>query len=202
MSFLPGLPPLSLDFRSAFFSVASALGISIPFAASSQGAQWGLYDADGELVITADSVISFGYQKDWSIPNYPQERGAFAAYNKVNRPFEIRIQLSQGGNEETRADFLAAAEAIGPSLDLYQAVTPEATYANVNITHIGMNREQRQGATRIVLDIWLQEVRQSASEVGMTADNVQSVNSVTEISAGQVQAIEPTPLQERVFGLD
>jgi Dit-like tail protein len=221
MSILDGLPPLSLNVKSVFNSATSAagltftnplgslqsvgnalangLGISNPFGSPASGPVWGVFDQDGTEILVAESILSFDYRNDWNVSNYPQEKGAFASYNKVNNPYDVRLRISQGGTEDQRTAFLAAAQTVADSLDLYDVVTPEATYSNCNIVHIDYHREQHEGATRIALDVWFQEIRQVSADVGMAEDNTQSINSPDAIIAGQVQALVPTVAQIRTL---
>jgi hypothetical protein len=126
------------------------------------------------------------FRQDYRIATFPIERGAFASYNKVKEPFDIRVTfisdgrqqllvgLLSGGalgalvsgvdpNASNRASFLNNLEVAIRSLALFSVVTPEVTYPSVNIIHYDYHREARNGgATMLRVDVWCQEVRVAA----------------------------------------
>lgn len=124
--------------------------------------KWGIY-LKSVLVIAADSVVSFDYKKDFRVAEYPQEQGAFQSYNKVQTPFDVRLRLTKGGRDADRAAFFAALDAAQASLDLYDIVTPEKTYSSASIEHVDYRRTASDGMGLITADVWLKEIRVSAT---------------------------------------
>lgn len=123
---------------------------------------WGIY-LRKKLVLEADSVVSFDYKKDWRVAEYPQEEGAFQSYNKVQTPFDVRLRLTKGGTDEDRAAFFEALDKAQASLDLYDIVTPERTYSSASIEHVDYRRSASEGMGLITADVWLKEIRVSAT---------------------------------------
>ncbi len=191
---LPGLPALPPALQRAIDGLNAATAALVVLDQFFPGPQpvWGIFDQAGNNVLVADTVVSFDFRNDWKISDYPQEDGAFGSYNKVATPFDIRIRFSVGGSADDRAQFLTDAQAVADSIDLYSVVTPEATYLNCNVAHIDYHREQHDAANRIVLDVWLNEIRQGSSETGMSVGNVKIPSSSDPESAGQVQAVNPS----------
>jgi hypothetical protein len=135
---------------------------AISFALNSPAPQWGIY-LNGAPVVVADNVVSFDYREQWKIANFPLEEGAFESYNKVATPFDVRLRFSTGGNDADRQAMIQSIAAAIASTDLYDAVTPEATYQNVNIVHQDYRRTASNGAGLLVIDVYCEQVRVTTS---------------------------------------
>lgn len=125
---------------------------------------WGIY-LNGQIAIAADSILKIEYRGDSRITNAPQEKGAFQAVNKVQSPYQSRVQMTKAGSESDRATFLDALEAAKQSLNLYDIVMPEKSYLNANITGYSLARTARSGVTLLTVEVVFEEVRQAASPV-------------------------------------
>lgn len=112
-----------------------------------------LIGAPNILPVSA-STVEFEFSQDWPISNYPQEQGAFQAYDKVTLPFEVRLKLTCQGDGATRQAFLSTCLAIANSFKLFDVVTPEMVFTSVNCTHIDWSRTAQRGATLIAVDLW------------------------------------------------
>lgn len=138
--------------------VADALSLFSGFAAP----EWGLF-IDGGSAVTAESVVSFEFKQGFSISNFPVEGGLFESYNKVQRPFDVRLRFSTGGTLADRQELLASVAAAVNSLDLMDAVTPEATYSNVNPVHYDYRRTSVNGVGLLVVDVFCEQIRAVAA---------------------------------------
>ncbi len=145
---------------------------------------WGVFDDSGNPVALADSVISFDYRNSSRISDYPVEQGAFASYNKVANPYDAKVRMVCGGSEADRALFISALDAAAKSLDLYTVTTPEVTYENANIENFDYKREIKNGAYMIIADIYLREIRESATAA---FSSPQQPTGADPQSQGQVQ---------------
>lgn len=167
-------------------------------AASTGGSvngQWGIF-LNGALALAPDSIMSVEYDREWSLLDYPIEGGSFETFNKVARPFEKRVRVTKGGSATDRARFMDQVEALGASLSLYDVVTPEKTYLSVNVERFGYGRSAREGATLLVVDLILRQVRVTA-----VASFTQVANpaSASPVSGGTVQpAATPAPVKASV----
>jgi hypothetical protein len=166
---------------------------------------WGIY-LNGAIAIAADSVLKVEYKASARISNAPQEKGAFQAYNKVQAPYESRVQMTKGGSESDRAAFLDALEAAKKSLNLYDIVMPEKSYLNANITGYGLVRTARSGVTLLTVEVMFEEVRQASapvftattgggSTVTPTIANPKSPTGADPTNAGTKQPVVPSPAQ-------
>lgn len=174
---LPSLPP----------GVAVGIGVAILIADAVliPGAlfpQWGIY-LDGFPVVVADNVLTFGFKKGARLSKYPQEKGAFATYNKVAIPGEPRLRYSTGGSIADRTTFLASIAPLIGDINLYDVVSPEAAYFSYNVINYDYDRHA-DNAGLIEVDVWLEEVviagSSSFSNTTNPADASQSNNGLQQ----------------------
>lgn len=125
--------------------------------------QWGVFGEGGALVLEPDNIAAVGYSAEYRTADYPIEQGGFETYDKVALPFETRVVMSKGGRLADRQAFLTKLEAIKGDRKLYSVVTPEATYRNVNIVRVQLDRAADHGATLLTVEVGLREIRQSAT---------------------------------------
>ena len=154
---------------------------------------WGIFDKNMQEVANWDSVIKVDYRHEMKIADFPIERGAFASYNKVQVPFDIRISFAIGSGTMQRTEFLAQLERAVASLDMYVVVTPEAIYPQANLTHMEYSRESRRGLNLLVVDVWVQEVRISAGATFTDNTSGKSPTSDASTNVGSVQPKEVKP---------
>lgn len=186
---VPGLPPLlgGLTITSPTLLLQDAFD-----ALTGQDApQWGIFQ-DGTSVVAADNVLGVEYRQDWTIADYPIEQGGFQSYDKVNTPFDVRVTYSCGGSTDHRTAFLQSIADIAGSIDLYDAVTPEQVYENVNVLHYDYNRTATNGLGLMTVRIYLQEIRQSAQAA---FSNTQAASGSGTQDDGTVQTTPPTNQQ-------
>lgn len=157
---------------------------------------WGIYSG-GAPVILSDNVVSFDYRQQFSISDFPVERGGFQSYDKVQIPFDARFRFTAGGSEANRTAFLASIAAVIGDLNLYTVVTPDAIYPSVNLTHYDYSRSARNGAGLITVDVWGLEVRETATAA---MSSTQSPTSASQVNGGTVQATQANSLQQAQVG--
>lgn len=188
---LPGVPTLLREVISSVLPaeitllVADAKLIAGFFAPS----QWGIHNAKGEPIAIVDSFVSMDHDKEWRISNYPIEGGSFAAYNKVETPYQQRIVLSRGGTADERGDFISAVSKAVSSLELYSIETPEILFYNVSLTSFRFGRRSNKGATIIVMEITVEQIRTVDPP---TYSNTASPAGAAQVNGGTVQAQVPT----------
>lgn len=188
---LPGVPQLV---RSNTFPAGPPPGLGtvaqvarLLWDAINGAPKWGIFksqnvvDGAGQFIpgqtklvptVVPDNIIEFGFKQDWNVSDFPVQAGGFASYNKVNNPFEISLRLTKGGSESDRTDFLNQIDAIAGTLELYQILTPERTYSNVNVTRYEVSRRGAKGAYWLSeVDIYFREVRTVDAQYSNTAAN-------------------------------
>lgn len=194
---LPGVPPLKRDVLAAVAAAVAALTAdSLSVVTRLPPARWGLFTRTGVLALNADSVLAFDYRKDYAIATYPVEGGGFQSYDKVEKPFDIRLSLTKGGSESDRAQFLTEVERIVAGIELYTVVTPEAIYDGVNPVAYDQRRSARGGATLLQIDLLLSQVRETARSAFTNTRQPQD-GAVQDI--GAVLPAMPTDAQAAVL---
>ena len=151
--------------------------------------QWGIY-LNGAPVDLGDSIFALEHKHEWRISDYPMEQGAFESYNKVATPFDTRLIITKGGTDEERTIFLDDLNTMAADTNLYQIVTPDTHYDNVNISHIDYKRTSVEGVTLITASVWFQEIRVT---VTTTPSNTATPAGATPAQTGQVQPQTPGP---------
>jgi hypothetical protein len=145
--------------------VTGTLGASdgAAVAAQAEPFRWGIFKAAlNAPVVVADSVEAFEEQKEYRVIDYPLEDGAFESYNKVEVPQEIRFTFKKSGTLAERTAFLVTVDNALKSLDLYDAVTPEATYLDISLVRREMRRTAEKGAQMLTVDVVARQVRNTA----------------------------------------
>jgi hypothetical protein len=215
----PGVPPMVRVYQvlDAVVVLASdAAQIAKAFAPP----QWGIFSTFGQQLLVADSIIAVDYRQEYRISDYPVEDGGFGSYDKVSDPYDIRVTMAVSGKGTilsnlltggalgaiitgvdtaaiNRRQFLNQLEAAAKSLDLVEVHTPEYTYTKLNIVHHDYRREARNGATLITVDVWLREVRVTATA---QFTQTQDPSGASAQSNGVVQAASPTSAQAGAIG--
>lgn len=199
----PGVPQLLRMVGTPVIGIVNAALIRVglgQFALGLEAPQWGIFDSDGKPMAMADTVLGIEFRNDSRVSNYPQEKGAFASYNKVGTPYESRIRLVKGGTETERTQFLLAIETAQRSTNLYNIVTPERTYKNANVVVYDYRRETQSGVTLLIVDLFLVEVRQvtvspysSTGAAPIIPSQTSSPGAASPQNQGQVQPSATAP---------
>lgn len=159
------------------------------------GPLWGVFQ-DGQSIFAGDlepdSILAIEYRREWTVADFQIEKGSFSSYDKVQRPFDVRLRLTKGGSETTRTAFIAFVEVIGDSLELVDVVTPVRTYLGVTLTGIGYQQTATNGVELITFDLALREIRQTAASA-MSASIIKDPGSADPTNGGTVQPQTPTP---------
>lgn len=213
---LPGVPALP---RSPNFPPAARVALGVLQGALWRVFQvqtrWGIYDANGkpladprrfqglagELLNTlGGTTVSTGgldYSKETRVSDFPVEQGHFASYNKVELPAAPVVTLCMSGNESDRKKFLDAIDTACKSTDLYSVVTPEVTYINYALERYNYQRRNNKGATLLIVEISLKEVRQVSAQYTVSnkgkVDAPKDAGATPQVDNGKVQAQTPKP---------
>ena len=155
--------------------------------------QWGIYTLDGEFAVPCDNVIAFENALEARISDYPVELGGFGSYNKVILPYDIRLIMSRGGTVEDRQEFLKAVSDAWQSIELFDVVTPECVYLNVNVVAVRRVASGDRGMGLMVLEVALRKVRQTAT---LSFTQTKEPSGAGQVKDGSVQAQKPADAQQ------
>jgi hypothetical protein len=204
---VPGVPSMMRNPSSVLGAVLGVINISnqVKRLIGAESTVWGVFDKNNKLVAQATSILSVEYRNSSRVSDYPIEQGAWASYNKVKNPYDVKVRmacdgtkalgvssllnpLDNLGNKKNRTDFINALDAASDSLDLYTIVTPEKTYSNANIEAWDYRRETSNGATVIIAELYIREVRET---VIAAFSAPKSTSAAVPQAQGQVQAAPP-----------
>lgn len=178
-----GIPTLIGNIQNTINQVsllASDIGILLGFSQQN----WGIYIAGTNVpAILVDSVVSLEFKKEYKISDYPIELGTFKNYNKVAYPFVSTIRLSVGSSLSNRSNFLQQLALLVDSTQLYDIVTPEINYINANLIDYSYRRTSANGASMIVADVKLMEIRTTATS---QFSNTQAASDKNQNNQGQL----------------
>lgn len=184
----------------------------------------------GSPVLTPDSVLSLEWRGEERISDYPVQNGQFVSYNKVKVPFDLRVVMTcQGlnvvqdalkpvtqlinqalsnvglafGQPMTRDAFLRQLDSMLDSTDLYDVVTPDKVYSNVNLVAYNHAKKSDEGGTLIIAELMFREIRESGnaqySTPSSSVGNIQGSTSETAASPVNVGTVSGSGLQPDDF---
>lgn len=130
-------------------------------------------------IVAADTFLPLTIPTSWGefspkyevqLSDYPQERGAFALYNKVRRPQVVNVMLIKTGSDVARFAWLAAIqqqEASNP-LQLYNLISPQGVFLDYTLSAMSYETRPDRGSNKLYLNLTFTEVPQIQSD---TTDN-------------------------------
>lgn len=190
---LPGVPQLvrSVLFPPPALPTIGAQNQGALWSSSQLGPVWGIFDKNNRKVLAPDSTLNFNQRKEWSIPDFPIQRGSYATYNKVQIPGDYTERFSKGGSLSDRTAFLKTIDDIAGDLNLYSIVTPERTYIECNIRAYEVTRRDKNAAYFLDdVDIHFREIRQVTAQYSATSAstaNAKNPAAVPAVNLGNVQ---------------
>jgi hypothetical protein len=184
----PGVPPIPRQIGATEGAVAGIVLLTQDIASFFAGtllSTWGIFQNNVQ-VVAADNVVSFEYKQEWTISDYPVEGGGFQSYDKVQLPFDVRLEFSKGGSVSDRQTFINSINTIAGNLQFYDVYTPELQYTSVNIQRWEYSRKSDSKLGLVVIDVWLIQIRVTATT---TFQNVANPASANQVSNGQTQGM-------------
>lgn len=198
MSF-PGIPallnPIAAFDRSVTLLVTDSQRIVSLFSQSAP--QWGLYQ-DGEIAVQPDNIVRLDFKSDYSVLDYPVEKGGFENYNKVKLPSEVRLRMTKGGSQSDRAEFLAVLKALEASTDVVDVYMPEAKYTSMNVYHVDFSRSALSGVGLLSVDVWLIEIMETVTP---SFTNTADESGQSPLNGGNVLPADATDAQKLKAGV-
>lgn len=192
---VPNVPGVPAVLRSVTIptSVTGLVGLAAGLLTDFMAARWGIYDDSGALALLPDSFLEVHFKNDERQATYPIEQGGFATYNKVATPYDCRVSMSVSADIVTRTLFLAQCDTMLKGTDLYTVITPEASYQNASVVNTVYGRTRQNGVSMIMMELWFQEVRNTAVMLAAPTSQPDGAGSVSD---GQVQAMPVAPQSE------
>jgi hypothetical protein len=159
----PGVPPVKRDPLVTINKIGLLAADVLTVIRMFQPPEWGIFTIQGQPLVVPDTVTAVDFRREARISDYPVEDGGFQSYDKVLIPYDARVSMTCDGTGMDKSLFLANIDAASQSLDLFTVVTPEVTFTNMNVIHYDLRRERTRGATILHVDVWLQQIVQTAT---------------------------------------
>lgn len=203
-----GVPQVLRQFPAAPPAIlGTAAGIAQLLRSFTSKSVWGVFrttsdtsttTVHGKAVVTPDSIVDFGYQKEWNITSAPTQNGGFVDYNRVTTPYEAHLRMTKGGAEKDRTAFLKQIDDLAVGTQLYDIFTPEKVYLRCSFTRVEVSRRGEKGAYWLSeVDLYFREIRIVTSQytTTMIADPVDaSAANVQNDGVQQISSIDvPVP---------
>lgn len=165
------------------------------------GPRWGIFTSAGLPLVVADTIEAVDFRIEARVSDYPVEAGGFQSYDKVQLPYDMRVAMACDGQSSGVAAalglgrgtmdktlFLSNLTTAQASLDMFLVMTPDASYPNMNVVHYDYRRTRERGASILHVEVWLQEIRDTATQ---QFTSTQSPTSQADQNQGTVQPATP-----------
>ena len=149
---------------------------------------WGIFQ-DGAPVVVAESVVAVDYRREFAISDYPVEQGAFESYDKVQLPRDVHMRFT-AGTVAARSELLTSIDAILPTTQLVDVVTPDAVYTSLTLSHQDYSRTAQRGLGLLQVEVWALEVVQNGQGASTTGSTTADPSGAAQTNDGTVT---PTP---------
>jgi hypothetical protein len=163
---------------------------------------WGVYYHTGAgAVFDVDTVVDLKFGQEAKISTFPVELGSFASYNIVNEPNDPKIRVAVCGQVRIQT-LMALLKTLIGTTQLFDVVTPEATYAGVAFIKYDFSRAQKQGKNLLQVDLTFKEIIQVSPAYTKTvipASKAKNPKSADKGVSGQSQTT-PAPTIEQQNG--
>lgn len=152
---------------------------------------WTLATDDGSRALAFDSMLDISVANGAEIVTAPIEEGGFAAYNKAAGPRDIRVTLASQASLPEQQAVLECLDDLVEKTTLVTLITPSQAYFSLNLQSYDYRRTGRDGATLLVVQLSLREVRQVKTQVysarRLSAAQCRNPASAGKVDRGQVQ---------------
>lgn len=150
--------------------------------------QWALINDKGTVAVLFDALLSLDVKNESKLLTSPVEEGGFASYNKVASPLDIIVEVAASASRDGHAALLASLDKLASGTELVSLVTPDTEYRFLNIESYSVKRTATEGATLLVAELHLLEVRQVKVQVSKAAiRSPKRATSASKVDTGQVQ---------------
>jgi len=183
---IPGLP---------VFNFPDVVGLltqdAVSLAAGFLRAPWGIYF--GVIpIVAADNVVSFDFDQQFQIVDYPLEGGQFESFNKVYKPFDVTIRFTRGGSLIQRQELLDSIRAVIADTNLYNVVTEDAVYTDVNLVGYRYQQTAAKGVGLMQVDVMARQVKSAVAAVPVNViSSPIDPTASPQVNGGPVQPVLP-----------
>lgn len=155
---------------------------------------YAISDSDNSTIIDPDSVMEFEINADSNVNSHPVEQGGFQAFNRVQEPISIRMQMACQGRQMPRETFLSTLKSLREGTQVVTISTPDTTYPNMTLKAFGYKKTSDRGAVTIWADTQWTEER--STNVTVSAPPTSQPQGAATTSLGSLQPATPSAQQQ------
>lgn len=146
---------------------------------------WTITSEEG--AITFDSILDMDASHGGEALTKPVEEGGFMTYNKVQQSTGLEITLARQGTAQDQQETLDQLEDLKTKPILISLSTPSALYENMTLEEYSYSRSANAGATLLVVQLKLVEVREIEAQVSFSPIKVKNPTSASNKDTGSTQ---------------
>lgn len=175
---------LSNEYVSAGLGAGFTASLAMDNVLNQSENTWQIVNAKtGKSAITISSFLSCDIRDESAIVDGPVEEGAFASYNKVQKPLEAKVSIAIMGDDGLLSDSLRNIKSLAESTELLNIVTPTAEYRDLNLENYNYTHKTENGRGILYVDLALKEIKQVKAQTS-------NEKIPTQKKKGKVQAKE------------
>jgi hypothetical protein len=142
---------------------------------------WAVLDSKYQRFCNYTSIEGDDISAETDVPTEPIENGKLAAYNKIIKPFQVKVTLLFDGAYSNQEQALAQIEAARQGTALFIVVTPSQVFKNCSLVNYDYTRSQSGGAHLLAVDCSFSEILSVNQNKGRyVPKNPTSANKVAE----------------------
>lgn len=173
--------------------VANVAATAMGFLADANSNEFALVAPDtGLSVFDFDALIQFEVRAEGMVVSAPVEQGSFAAYNKVDSPNYIEVQLARQGTDDVLQASLKTLDELQTTASKVNFVTPVAEYENYTLESYDFSMSQRDGLGVLYIRLHLIEIRevtpQYTDSKSISSSNAKNAADSSTTDRGKTQA--------------
>ena len=177
--------------------VANVAATAMGFLADANSNEFALVAPDtGLSVFDFDALIQFEVRVEGMVVSAPVEQGSFAAYNKVDSPNYIEVQLARQGTDDELQAALKTLDSLQTSATQMNFVTPVTEYQSYTLESYDFAMTRRDGLGVLYIRLHLIEVREVMAQYtdtkAISVKNAKRAGDASTTDRGKVQAKTPT----------
>lgn len=150
--------------------------------------EWTILDEQGQTALTLDSFLDLDARNEGKALSYPVEEGAFANYNKVQNPSDIRVTLARQGTDADFEYVLAKLEEYQQQAVKLAVVTPADVRESTTLESYSYKRTRDAGARMLIVELHFVEVKEVKMQTTTTTiTKPKNATSSSKVNTGKTQ---------------
>ena len=196
---VPGVPPIPRQVVPAEPSAQLLLGSPVVVSKEVPPKVWGIFSSTNKLLLEPDNIVSVKDVEKSKVSNFPVEENAFASYNKVQEPFDVKVMMTKGGTSKEIEDFISTVRILKKRTSkLVSIVTPEDVFLSATLEAFDYSREAGKGQNLVHVLCQFVEVRQVSPKYAAATLPRTKVKSATAASKKDTGHVQPESANAKI----